>query len=110
MDLDKIIKTMETCIGDRSCSSCPYGGEEQCVKAIFVDVITILKELREKGELSKASCASKDMIVSAADAKINKLQSEIDAQAQAIETLQAINARLEGKVEAYEYALRLAIG
>lgn len=40
---------------------------------------------------------------------VKKLQNEIDAQAQAIETLHEINAKLEGKAEAYEAVVRMLL-
>ena len=82
MDLDKIIEALHICSEESGCSGCPYDGVDACASIMKINAIAAIKELRE--ELG-----------------------EIDAQAQAIETLQQINAKLEGKVEAYENVLRM---
>ena len=109
MDLDEIIKGLEICEADETCDKCPYKERTCCTSALKEDALAAIKELRAKAETQKEGYALKGMLDEATEKKIAELRSDCDAQVQVIETLQAINARLEGKVEAYEYALRLAI-
>lgn len=109
MDLDKIIKGLDICSQEKTCLGCPYDGQEGCASTMKNNAIAAIQELRAKAEHPKASGALQGMIDDATMEAITGLRDEVAAQVQAIETLQAINTRLEGKVEAYEYALRLAI-
>ena len=95
MDLEKVIKGLTVCSdGSRSCEGCPYEADHDvCNEKMKADTLVILKELRSSLE---THCGS--------DAE--KLVEQIDAQEQAIETLHLINAKLEGKVEAYENMLQ----
>lgn len=109
MDLDKIIEALTICSQEETCNGCPYEGKGGCASTMKNNAIAAIQELRAKAELQKASAAVEGVVAEATMETITELRDEVDAQVQAIETLQAINARLEGKVEAYEYALRLVI-
>ncbi len=109
MDLNKIIEALSICAKEQTCDGCPYEGKEDCASMMKNNAIAAIKELRAKAELPKVSGAVEGVVDEATMEAITGLRDEVDAQAQAIETLQAINAKLEGKVEAYEYALHLAI-
>lgn len=109
MDLDKIIEALSICAKEQTCDGCPYEGKEDCASTMKNNAIAAIQELRAKAEHPKASGALEGVVDEATEKKIAELRSDCDAQVQVIETLQAINAKLEGKVEAYEYALRLAI-
>ena len=109
MDLNKIIEALSICAKEQTCDGCPYEGKEDCASMMKNNAIAAIKELRAKAEHPKASGVLQGVIDDATMEAITGLREEVAAQVQAIETLQAINTRLEGKVEAYEYALRLAI-
>ena len=109
MDLDKIIRALEICASDDNCTGCPYREDHNCSTNSKRDAVAAIKELQQEVSLHETGDAFKAIIGKTPAEAITTMQDEIDAQSQAIETLQAINTRLEGKVEAYEYALRLAI-
>lgn len=87
-NLDKIIESLTICVAPAcDCEKCPYHGGPDCSEARNLDTLLLLKELRGKPDAEK-------------------LVGQIAAQEQAIETLHLINAKLEGKVEAYENMLQ----
>ena len=98
MELDEIIEGLFICSQEQTCNGCPYEGKDGCAAMMKNNAIAAIKELRAKAEAN-----TKTKAVHAKEVNM------IDAQAQAIEELHAINARLEGKVEAYEHMLRLVI-
>lgn len=107
MDLDKIIKGLEVCCDStRNCGGCPYESDsDDCSLNMKMDAAAVLRELRLQATMQKCAEAGKEITESIAE-EAAAMSEEIDAQAQAIETLHLINARLEGKVEAYEGMLR----
>lgn len=107
MDYVKIIRGLTTCANGKGCTGCPYEGCEKCSTQMTHDAIDAINELRLKVELQEASGTVKGVVDEATEAAITKMQEEIAAQEQAIETLHEINAKLEGKVEAYESVLRI---
>ena len=97
MDLDNIIKALEICSTyGASCDDCPYhAAAAGCSYNLKINALAALKELHGGNKSAGTDCGT-----------VTEMQGEIDAQAQAIETLHLINAKLEGKVEAYENMLR----
>ena len=48
---EEIIKALELCIADGNhCKDCPYGQIGQCVYAVEIDTLDLIKELKEKNE------------------------------------------------------------
>lgn len=107
MDLEKVIQGMTVCSsGSRSCKGCPYEVDGHiCNDKLKEEALVALKELRLQITMQKCAEAGKEITEGITEAA-TAMSEEIAAQEQAIETLHLINAKLEGKVEAYENMLQ----
>lgn len=98
MDLDDLIKALGACV-NADCRNCPLENEELCIDKTRKKAVDALKELKELRSAAKTANTAAETV--------KCMQEEIDAQAQSIETLHLINAKLKGEVEAYENMLRI---